>query len=162
MSVNNVGNESELQGSLSSSENEKPPYKLYSVGGVAIATFFASVLMGGIFMAINYKRLGNKVAAWKTLGFSFLALIANLVIAGLLPANIPPMILSLPFLLAMGQIMNQQQGRFLTEHVNNQGQLESKWKAFGIAFITMLAVGALLYVLFILSLSLLSPELLNG
>lgn len=162
MSVSDEIINAESQEEFLSSESEKPPYKLYSVGGVAIATFFASVLMGGIFMAINYKRLGNKVAAWKTLGFSFLALIANLVIAGLLPANIPPMILSLPFLLAMGQIMNQQQGRFLAEHVNNQGQLESKWKAFGIAFITMLAVGALLYVLFILSLSLLSPELLNG
>lgn len=161
MSVNGEPISAASQEGFLSSESEKPAYKLYSVGGVAIATFFASVFMGGIFMAINYKRLGNKVAAWKTLGFSFLALVANLVIADLLPANVPPMVLSLPFLLAMGQAMSQFQGRFLAEHVQNQGQLESKWKAFGIAFIVMLAVGALLYVLFILSLSLLSPELMN-
>jgi disulfide bond formation protein DsbB len=159
MSVNGEPINAASQEGFLSSESEKPAYKLYSVGGVAIATFFASVFMGGIFMAINYKRLGNKVAAWKTLGFSFLALVANLVIADLLPANVPPMVLSLPFLLAMGQAMSQFQGHFLAEHVKNQGQLESKWKAFGIAFIVMLAVGALLYVLFILSFSLLNPEL---
>jgi disulfide bond formation protein DsbB len=159
MSVNGEPINAASQEGFLSSESEKPAYKLYSVGGVAIATFFASVFMGGIFMAINYKRLGNKVAAWKTLGFSFLALVANLVIADLLPANVPPMVLSLPFLLAMGQAMSQLQGRLLAEHVHNQGQLESKWKAFGIAFIVVLAVGALLYVLFILSFSLLNPEL---
>lgn len=153
MSVNGEPISAASQEGFLSSESEKPRYKLYSVGGVAIATFFASVFMGGIFMAINYKRLGNKVAAWKTLGFSFLALVANLVIADRLPANVPPMVLSLPFLLAMGQAMSQLQGRFLAEHVKNQGQLESKWKAFGIAFIAILAVGALLSALFIQSFS---------
>lgn len=145
MSVNGELINTEAQQGFLSSESEKPPYKLYSLGSVIIATIFASVFIGGILMAINYKRLGNKVAAWKTLGFSFLALIANLVIANLLPANIPPLVFSLPILLAMGQMMSHLQGRFLAEHVNNQGQLESKWKAFGIAFIGMLAIGALWY-----------------
>lgn len=140
-----------LRDSVSLEENERPQYKLYSFGCVMIAAFFASVLLGGILMAINYNRLGDKVAARKTLFFSILGFILTVVVSILIPENVSPLVISLPIMMGMAQAMKQLQGPIIAKHVERQGQFESKWKAFGISFFCGLVLGILVFVLVFIS-----------
>lgn len=98
-------------------------------------------------MAINYNRLGDKVAARKTLFFSFLGFILILVVLILIPDYVPSLAISLPIMMAMAQIMKQLQGPIIAEHLERKGQLESKWTAFGISILCALAIGILVFVL---------------
>lgn len=148
MSDSNVKDAVVLRGRIYFEQNDRPLYKLYSVGCVMIATCIASVLLGGIFMAINYYRLGDKVAARKTLFFSFLGFVLTVVVSILIPDNVPSLLISLPFVMAIAQIMKQLQGPIIAKHLARKGLLESKWTALGISMFFVLVIGILVFVLF--------------
>lgn len=117
-----------------------PVYKLYSTRAVVIASFFGTPLAGGYLMAKNYQQLGNKTYARRALFYSLLAVIVSFCLGIVLPDAVPPMAVTLPVVMAMGQAMKQLQGTALEEHQKKQGQFESCWKAWGISLLIMIAV----------------------
>lgn len=122
-----------------------PEYKLYGTKAVVIATFFGSALAGGYLMAKNYQRLGNKTGAKQALIYTFLAVIASLIAGYLLPESVPPFAVSLPVLVTMGQATKQLQGPAFEQHLQNHGQYESCWKAWGISLLFMVAVAVIAF-----------------
>ncbi len=127
-------------------------FNLYKISGVGIATFFGTMFAGGILMAINFKRLGNDVAAKKALIFSALATFVIFLIIFLIPeaVDVPDAVFTLPQLFAMVQIAKKYQQDDIDTHAANNGGLASNWKAFGIGFLTMAVLLAVIVVLSIL------------
>lgn len=124
---------------------EKPPeYKLYTPKGVMIATFFGTAIAGGYLIAKNYKRLGNDSGAWQAMFYSLLVVIGSFIVGSFLPDNFPSMAVSVPVLFGMGVVMKHRQGAALEQHLQNHGQYESCWKAWGISLLFMVAIALIL------------------
>lgn len=145
--MNLQGNISEYQDAVA---NRAPGYKLFSVKGTMIASFFGTPLAGGYLMAKNYQRLGNQSGARQALFYSLLAVIASLIAGYLLPESFPSMSVSLPILIGMGQAMKQLQGSALEQHLQNHGQYESCWKAWGISLLFMAVIAVICIAIFTL------------
>jgi hypothetical protein len=132
----------------SSLEQDSQPnvldYKLFKVSGVGIATFFGSIFAGGILLSRNYKHLGKQAEARNALIYSFLATVAILFIAFVIPedVNIPGLVFTIPQIIVMVQIAKQQQGDAIAQHVERGGALASNWLAFGISIVVGIALGA--------------------
>lgn len=124
-------------------------FTLYKISGVGVATFFGSILAGGVLMSINYKRLGNEEAAKKTLIYSVLATFAVLGVIFLIPEDIeiPNTALSIPQVIAMVQIAKKNQQNDIDNHISDGGQVSSNWKAFGIGLLTMIPILALVFLI---------------
>ena len=130
-----------------------PPYKLFSLAGVVIAAIFGSVLAGGIFMAINYDRLGKPKEAARTYWITFLVSVVALVIGIVLPQNVDPMVLSIPLLLGVWQAMKGYQLPLVNHHLAQQGKMESNWKAFGLS----LLIGAVTFFMVCFAIAVFTP-----
>jgi len=123
-------------------ERNRSDYKLFKVSGVGVATFFGSILAGGIVMSMNYMRLGENDAAKKALIYSALATLAVFGIIFLIPAdiNIPNTALTVPQVIAMVQIAKKNQQQSIDDHISGGGQVSSNWKAFGIGLLTIIPI----------------------
>lgn len=77
---------------------------LYSPNQIALATFLGAPLAGAVLMALNYRRLGHRPAAWKTalLGVAATALLIPL--AMVLPSWFPGPALPVGCVVAMRQL----------------------------------------------------------
>ena len=132
------------ESSLERESLTKLEYKLFKVSGVGIATFFGSILAGGILLSRNYKHLGQQSEARNALIYSLLATVLILFIAFLIPedVNIPGLVFTIPQVIAMVQIAKKQQGEAISQHVEKGGVLASDWLAFGISILVGIAVAA--------------------
>lgn len=54
---------------------DAPAYKLFSSGQIAVAAIFGSILTGGLMLANNYSKLGDKKAARRAVILSLLAFV---------------------------------------------------------------------------------------
>lgn len=130
----------------------RPPYKLFTVGHVVLATFLGSPAAGGVILAINYHRLGRGAAVWHAAGWSLLATALLLAFATVGPdLPVGSSAYWVPQLLGMYFIANSLQGQLLTEHRAKQGRLSSAWLAAGVGIGVGVAVlAAYVVVLFAL------------
>ncbi|MGD8925386.1 MAG: hypothetical protein PVG20_00965 [Thioalkalispiraceae bacterium] len=121
-------------------------YKLYKVSGIGVATFFGSILAGGLLMSRNYKHLGKELEARKALIYSFLATFFILLIAFLIPddVHIPNLVFTIPQIIVMVQIAKSEQGQAIQDHEQRGGALASNWLAFGISILVALAIFAII------------------
>lgn len=107
--------------------------RLFDARSVGIATFFGSVIAGGIVLAINEARAGRRQKVATTLILSFLAG-AGLFVVGMLLPDVPG--LSLGFTIAqvmgMNKLAEHLQLDIVETHRSRGGQLASGWAAFGI------------------------------
>ena len=129
--------------SAAESTEPKPPYKLYSTKAVGLATFLGAPLAGAAVMAINYRRLGRKRAAWRALTLGVLGTGAITAIALAVPDSWPRSAAYAPSLvgfLAMLTIADSLQGPDLKEHARRRGDKASLWKAAGIGLASMALV----------------------
>lgn len=129
------------------------PYQLYSIGGVGVATFFGSILAGGIIMWINFRRLGKFEAAQKTLIYTCFATIALFGVLMMLPddLNIPDISFTIPQIIMMVSIAKAQQKADIDAHIRKGGKMASKWKAFGIGLLAIIPIlAAIIGVTFLL------------
>ena len=113
-----------------------PTYTLYDAKAVALATFFGSTLAGGLLMALNETRLGEKGKAAGTATLAFFGTALLIGIEWMLPQALTlPIAIGLVF--AMKAIAQSTQGMELDEHLRQGGQLASRWKAFWISLATL-------------------------
>ncbi|GAA5068638.1 hypothetical protein [Lysobacter panacisoli] len=121
-----------------------PGARLYKVSGIGLATFFGSVLAGGWLMARNYRALGEHDKARRALGYSVVAAVVVVLLALLLPDEVPNMAFIVPQLIALTQLARRYQGDRIAEY-EAADQAYSNWRAFGIS---LLAIPAFLLVAF--------------
>ncbi|MFK3660267.1 hypothetical protein ACI2I2_07040 [Scandinavium sp. NPDC088450] len=134
----------DIQNSIGGIDEHIPPYKLYSWGGVIVASLFGTILAGGILMGMNYQRMGMQKEATKTYWITVLVTIAGMTVGTLMPESVSPTTLSVPLLLGISYAAKQLQGPAISQHIEAQGQMESNWKAFGLSLLValgLLAVG---------------------
>src|SRR5690606_4125770 len=131
---------------------QRPDYELYKVSAIGIATFFGTILAGGLLLSKNFKRLGKESAARDALIYSVIATVAVTALALLIPEdwNIPSFAFTVPQLVAMMQIARQQQEADIDRHIDNGGALASNWKALGISLLVLLGVMAVMIPLIML------------
>jgi hypothetical protein len=107
-----------------------PPYTLFDSRAVALATFFGTPAAGSSLMALNYRRLGQS-------GKAVIALVLGIAVTGLVILftwNLPHSVtfpVALALLFGMQRIALWLQGPAVKEHVQLNGRLGSKWRAFG-------------------------------
>ena len=116
-----------------------PAYRLYDVGAVFLAAFLGSPLAGTVLIASNYRKLGQG-------GNGILALIlgaaasAGLVLMGL-RTTAGPGVASIVLFVCTGLAARELQGNAIKTHVAWGGQLFSKWRAVGVAIVTVVVLG---------------------
>lgn len=118
--------------------------KLFSVKGITIATVIGSIFAGGLFMSMNYKRMGKPDEARKALVYSVIATIALLGLIMLIPEdlNIPNMVFLLPQIYGMYKIAEIYQKNDLEKHEAEGGEFVSNWAAFGYSLVIGIGIFA--------------------
>lgn len=126
------------------SDSTAGDFQLYKVSGVGLATFLGTPIAGGILMAKNFQRLGNRAAAKKTLLLSILATITVFILAYFIPETleISGIALTMPQLLIMIMLTKQLQESDIKQHEEFGGAMASNWKAFGVAIVVVLIIFA--------------------
>jgi hypothetical protein len=121
-----------------------PPYKLFSVGAVTLATLIGSPLAGAVLMAINYRRLDRKRTANACVVWGIVGTAALFGLAFILPARIPTPIVAVVPIVVMNSIAKFLQGEDLQRHERRRGQRASLWAAAGIGVASLALVLCLL------------------
>lgn len=117
-----------------------PAYRLYDSNSVALAALLGGPLAGTILMAGNYRKLGQSnngnlallLGAAASVGLIYLAL----------KSTASPTVATVVLFVCTWVAARQLQDDAVKTHVAWGGQLYSKWRAFGIAIATTLALGA--------------------
>ena len=117
-----------------------PAYRLYDVGSVALAAFLGSPLAGTVLMASNYRKLSQGGNAFLALLLGATASVAEIYIG--LTSTKSPAIATLVLFAATWFAAKELQGHAIQTHVAWGGQLHSKWRAFWVALVTTLVLGA--------------------
>jgi hypothetical protein len=108
-----------------------PPYTLYSTTAVVVATFVGSRIAGGIVLAIDLARIGEKREAWQGIAMTAVGTALLLLLSNRLPANAPVAWLALPVVGVMYAVARSVLTRPLVEHAAADGQQASTWGAAG-------------------------------
>jgi hypothetical protein len=121
-------------------------YRLFDSGSVAIAAFICSPLGGVILIAANYRRLGKT-------GKGVLAIILGVIASALTllirwnwnmalgaSGSLVSYALGILFFLCTWLIAKEEQGEAIKEHTARGGQLDSRWTAFWIGAVTLVAL----------------------
>ncbi|MBU6954650.1 MULTISPECIES: hypothetical protein [unclassified Hahella] len=137
------------ESSLIDGRNSRKPvgdYRLYKLPAVGLATFFGTILAGGIILSYNFKQLGREDMARNALVFSLLALVVIFGLAFFVP-DIPGVnvVFTVVQLVAMMQIAKKYQGDDVEHHMANGGAMISNWAAFGISLLVLVVVIGLLF-----------------
>ena len=153
MEMNTVTNNGKhpSNGTLGCEGDSEPCYRLYSPSGVALATFFASPLAGGLLMLINHKRLGNLKSSGETALLTLAVFLLTLFLAFMLPVHIPGIVISLPGIFIMRYVAIKKFSSTISEHLVRQGKMESNWKALGISLLVVLAAACVFFLWWIIS-----------
>lgn len=114
--------------------SDVPNFRLFSAGQIAVATFFGSLLAGGLMLARNYSKLGEKDKAHRAVIFSFIAFVLLWLGSAALVIDVPdskagPMMTGINFWIAVGFrfMINHWQGKQFDDHIRRGGEKVSGW-----------------------------------
>jgi len=120
-------------------------FKLYTLTGMGVATFFGTPIAGGFLLSRNYKALGMGAEAskalWISIGGTILFILALMLIEQFVA--LPQISYAVPQVIIVHQLAKYYQGEYIEQHQVEAGLLYSNWRAFGISLLIMLAVLAL-------------------
>ena len=122
--------------------------KLFSADGIGIATFFGTILAGGILLSINYRRLGKRRAANVSLCLCIALAVASMVAGIMLPDHLAVRaLLGLPMLIGVMWYAKSAQGALVRAHRDAGGEMASNWLALGIGLLVLVGIFALFFIL---------------
>lgn len=124
------------------STNQAP---LYSIAGVGLATFIGTPLAGAWLLAHNLQLLGKADRVALVWGVSIVLLLVTLVLAFVLPEEVPALPFAVAQLMAMIMLAKNLMEVELKQHTEAGGVFLSKWRAAGIGLLFTLAVAALMF-----------------
>ena len=121
-------------------------YRLYSIRGMDIATFFGSFLAGGYLLSRNFRQLGDSDAARNSLLLGLLGTIGVLIAAFQLPEVGPKQERLVRFVFQAVQVgvvhvaARRFQGVALAKHEAARRLFFSSWRATGVGLLFAIAV----------------------
>lgn len=124
------------------STNQAP---LYSIAGVGLATFIGTPLAGAWLLAHNLQLLGKADRVAMVWGVSIALLLVTLVLAFVLPEEVPALPFAIAQLMAMIMLAKNLMEAELKQHTEAGGAYLSNWRAVGIGLLFTLAVAALMF-----------------
>jgi hypothetical protein len=123
-----------------------PTYRLYDTTAIGIAAFFGAPIAGTALMAINYRRLGRHKDAVAIFLAGLLVTVAVCVLAAVF--SLPQWVTgAIPILLftVIYQLGKNLQGPIIARHINQGGELSSRWAAFGLSVVCCIALVAAIF-----------------
>ena len=114
--------------------------RLFRLSGIGIATFFGTVLAGGILMAMNFRALGEGRRVWPTLGISLIAMFAVLLLGFLVPEDVPGILFMLPQLVLITWLAKHYQGAAIAARIAVGSPMRSNWLAVGISLLVLVGL----------------------
>lgn len=118
---------------------------LYSVAGVGLATFIGTPLAGAWLLAHNLQLLGKADRVAMVWGISVFLLVVTLVLAFVLPEEVPAMPFAIAQLMAMIMFAKSLMEADLKQHAEAGGAVLSNWRAAGIGLMFTLGLAALMF-----------------
>ncbi|MDH0098209.1 hypothetical protein N7333_16620 [Pseudomonas sp. GD04158] len=118
---------------------------LYSVAGVGLATFIGTPLAGAWLLAHNLQLLGKADRVAMVWGISVFLLVVTLVLAFVLPEEVPAMPFAIAQLMAMIMFAKSLMEADLKQHAEAGGAFLSKWRAAGIGLLFTIGLAALMF-----------------
>ncbi len=118
---------------------------LYSIAGVGLATFIGTPLAGAWLLAHNLQLLGKADRVAMVWGVSIALLLITLVLAFVLPEEVPALPFAIAQLMAMIMLAKNLMEAELKQHTEAGGAYLSNWRAAGIGLLFTLAVAALMF-----------------
>ena len=118
---------------------DKPTYKLYSVHQAGAVSIVGSLLATGLLLATNARRLGRPAQARQCLTVGVVGTILIIALSTQLPPQASGYAFLLVTVLVARAFARKAQGETLEQHKAADGQLESLWKAAGVAFGALMA-----------------------
>ena len=145
---------------LSPSDHRRPGFKLYSQGGILLATALGSALAGAILLSQNFKRLGQPDSARNTIILGLVTLGAVLLAIFVEPQSVelPEVLYQVVQVGVVYLYVRWTQADILDEHGRIGGEYYSNWRAAGISIVVAAIVFAVGFGLFLI-LSVLSDTL---
>lgn len=131
------------QADLQQTSVQHPP--LYSVAGVGLATFIGTPLAGAWLLAHNLQLLGQAHRVAMVWGISVVLLLVTLVLAFVLPEEVPALPFAVAQLMAMIMLAKNLMEADLKQHVEAGGAFLSNWRAAGIGLLFTIGLAALMF-----------------
>lgn len=122
--------------------NQQP---LYSIAGIGVATFIGTPLAGAWLLAHNLQLLGQAHRVAMVWGISVALLLVTLVLAVVLPDEVPALPFAIAQLMAMIMLAKNLQEADLKQHADAGGAFLSNWRAAGIGLLFTIGMAALMF-----------------
>ena len=118
---------------------------LYSIAGIGVATFIGTPLAGAWLLAHNLQLLGQAHRVAMVWGISVALLLVTLVLAVVLPDEVPALPFAIAQLMAMIMLAKNLQEADLKQHADAGGAFLSNWRAAGIGLLFTIGMAALMF-----------------
>nr|WP_313405605.1 hypothetical protein [Pseudomonas sp.] len=122
--------------------NQQP---LYSIAGIGVATFIGTPLAGAWLLAHNLQLLGQAHRVAMVWGISVALLLVTLVLAVVLPDEVPALPFAIAQLMAMIMLAKNLQEADLKQHADAGGAFLSNWRAAGIGLLFTIGMAVLMF-----------------
>ena len=138
---------------------EPPDYRLYSSGQMVVATILCSIMSGGLLLASNYSKLGDKKSARHTVYLSIAVLILQLIISAYVLIWINPrgnaffVGLNVVIAVCFGYMVDKWQANQYGWHRAQGGLRNSNLNAATLCLFTLCIFFALLFLLVLISIA---------
>ena len=118
---------------------------LYSIAGIGVATFIGTPLAGAWLLAHNLQLLGQAHRVAMVWGISVALLLVTLVLAVVLPDEVPALPFAIAQLMVMIMLAKNLQEADLKQHADVGGAFLSNWRAAGIGLLFTIGMAALMF-----------------
>ena len=122
---------------------------MYSPGQVVAGTFLGAPLAGGLFLASNFRAMGEEDLAKASNQVSFGLTVLTMVLAFLVPEETPNSLIPGVYTAGYYWFVNKTQAKHFEAHIEAGGPKQSHWRVAGIGLACMLALFAAMVALVI-------------
>ncbi|MBE8726713.1 hypothetical protein [Flavobacterium hungaricum] len=119
---------------------EIPTEKIYSENAIRVGTFLAGPLVAGYCISENFKVFNDLEKAKKTWLFTILLSVLIIVLACLLPENIPSFIFPIIYVSITSYFLKTYQEKEIQKHLSNGGETHGGWRVFVIGLLSVLVL----------------------
>jgi len=130
---------------------EIPTEKIYSEKAIKITTFLAGPLVAGYCISENFKIFNDLEKSKKTWLFTILLSVSIILLACLLPENIPTFIFPVIYVSITSYFLKTYQEKDIQKHISNGGETYNGWRMLVVGLISIVALFAVIISLVMLA-----------
>lgn len=145
--------DSKKMNNLANVEHDK--IKLYTIGWIIFSTFLGGPLAGCYLMSVNFKNLGDKDLARKTLKIGIISTIllcggTTYLVVENIAEEIPNYLIASTYIAIIYAYLKTYQEKSIKEHIEKGGLKYSGWKSTGIGIMSFIITSFILISVLIL------------